>query len=78
MASYQTSSTSPLNAADDQGFRVASGCRAAGLPPGDANGDGRVDVNDLTIVLTNFGMTGRVWSQGCMDGDPAGTVTSTI
>ena len=42
--------------------------------PGDANGDGRVDINDLTIVLTNFGKTGRVWSQGSMDGDPAGTV----
>ena len=42
--------------------------------PGDANGDGRVDVNDLTIVLSNFGQTGCVWSQGCMDGDPTGTV----
>ena len=31
--------------------------------PGDANGDGRVDVNDLTIVLTNFGQTGMTWSQ---------------
>jgi sugar lactone lactonase YvrE len=41
---------------------------------GDANGDGRVDVNDLAIVLTNFGSTGRSWSQGCMDGDPTGTV----
>ena len=28
------------------------------LEPGDANGDGRVDVNNLTIVLTNFGQTG--------------------
>ena len=26
--------------------------------PGDANGDGKVDVNDLTIVLTNFDKTG--------------------
>ena len=32
--------------------------------PGDANGDGRVDINDLTIVLTNFGQTGMAWSQG--------------
>ncbi len=32
--------------------------------PGDANGDGRVDVNDLTIVLTNYGQTGMLWSQG--------------
>jgi hypothetical protein len=46
----------------------------ASLHPGDANGDGRVDINDLTIVLTNFGQTGCVWSQGCMDGDPTGTV----
>jgi T5SS/PEP-CTERM-associated repeat protein len=40
--------------------------------PGDANGDGRVDVNDLTIVLTNFGQTGMTWSQGEFTGD--GTV----
>ena len=42
--------------------------------PGDANRDGSVDINDLTIVLTNFGQTGCVWPQGCMDGDPTGTV----
>ena len=51
------------------GFRVASIAL-----PGDANGDGKVDINDLTIVLTNFGQTGCAWSQGCMDGDPTGTV----
>jgi probable HAF family extracellular repeat protein len=44
------------------------------IEPGDANGDGRVDINDLTIVLANFGQTGMTWSQGCMDGDPTGTV----
>jgi hypothetical protein len=42
--------------------------------PGDANGDGRVDINDLTIVLANYGQTGCAWSQGCMDGDPTGAV----
>jgi probable HAF family extracellular repeat protein len=42
--------------------------------PGDANGDGRVDINDLTIVLANYGQTGMAWSQGCMDGDPTGAV----
>ena len=41
---------------------------------GDANRDGTVDINDLTIVLTNYGKSGEVWSQGCMDGDPTGTV----
>ena len=39
------------------------------LEPGDANGDGRVDINDLTIVLTNFGQTGMAWSQGDFIGD---------
>ena len=36
---------------------------------GDANGDGKVDVNDLTIVLSNFGQTGMTWSQGDFNGD---------
>ena len=42
--------------------------------PGDANGDGQVDVNDLTIVLSHFNQTGCIWSQGSMDGDPTGRV----
>ena len=37
-------------------------------------GDPVVDINDLTIVLANFGQTGCVWSQGCLDHDPTGTV----
>ena len=31
---------------------------------GDANLDGRVDINDLTIVLANFGQTGMTWAAG--------------
>ena len=51
----------------DIGFRVAS------IPKfGDANGDGTVDINDLTIVLANFGQTGMTWSQGEFTG--SGTV----
>ena len=37
--------------------------------PGDANGDGKVDVNDLTIVLTNYGKTGMSWSRGDFNND---------
>ena len=36
--------------------------------PGDANLDGRVDVNDLTIVLANFGRYGG-WAIGAFNGD---------
>ena len=36
---------------------------------GDANGDGKVDINDLTIVLTNYGRTAMVWSQGDFNDD---------
>jgi hypothetical protein len=45
-------------------------------PPlaGDANGDGRVDINDLTIVLADYNESGWTWSHGAMDGDPTGTV----
>ena len=28
--------------------------------PGDANGDGKVDINDLTIVLAHFNQTGMI------------------
>ena len=46
----------------------------AGTPllAGDANRDGRVDINDLTIVLSNYNQTGMTWSQGEFTGD--GTV----
>ena len=37
--------------------------------PGDANGDGRVDINDLTIVLANYGQTGINWNEGDFNGD---------
>jgi hypothetical protein len=37
--------------------------------PGDANLDGKVDINDLTIVLTDYGKSGMVWSQGDLNGD---------
>jgi hypothetical protein len=39
---------------------------------GDANGDGTVDINDLTIVLAHYGQTGAAWAQGEFTGD--GTV----
>ena len=41
---------------------------------GDVNLDGRVDINDLTIVLANYGQAGKTWTQGSIDGDPTGTV----
>jgi probable HAF family extracellular repeat protein len=37
--------------------------------PGDANLDGKVDVNDLTIVLSHFGQNGANWSTGDFVGD---------
>ena len=32
--------------------------------PGDANQDGKVDINDLTIVLAHYNQTGMTWLQG--------------
>ena len=32
--------------------------------PGDANGDGKVDINDLTIVLAHYNQTGQTWANG--------------
>jgi hypothetical protein len=40
--------------------------------PGDANLDGTVDINDLTVVLANYGQTGATWIDGEFTGD--GTV----
>ena len=37
--------------------------------PGDAIGDGKVDINDLTIVLSNFGQSGMTWGTGDFNGD---------
>jgi probable HAF family extracellular repeat protein len=71
------------NAINDSGQIVGLGINPSGqsdaflltpLTPGDANGDGRVDINDLTIVLTNLGKTGMTWSQGDFTGD--GTVST--
>ncbi len=39
---------------------------------GDANLDGKVDINDLTIVLAHYDQTGQTWAQGEFTGD--GTV----
>jgi hypothetical protein len=39
------------------------------IMPGDANGDGQVDINDLTVVLSNYNQTGMTWSQGEFTGD---------
>jgi hypothetical protein len=41
------------------------------LIPGDANGDGRVDINDLTIVLAHYGQTlaPGSWAEGDFTGD---------
>jgi hypothetical protein len=37
--------------------------------PGDANGDGKVDIFDLSRALSNWGRTGATRSQGDMNGD---------
>ena len=63
------------NTPNEGGGTPASDLRAS-LPehslPGDANLDGQVDVNDLTIVLAHYGQTGMAWTQGEFTGD--GTV----
>jgi hypothetical protein len=39
------------------------------LRPGDANGDGAVDVGDLGILAANYGGTDKGWTQGDFNGD---------
>jgi hypothetical protein len=42
---------------------------ASALHPGDANGDGRVDVGDLGILAANYGGSDKTWAQGDFNGD---------
>jgi hypothetical protein len=67
----QSQVLSALTTASDHLPNVAD-YTIAPLHPGDANGDGVVDINDMTIVLANYNQTGMVWSQGDFTGD--GTV----
>ena len=66
-AAYRSYGGTPTLEASNVGFRVAS----AALP-GDADLDGIVDINDLTIVLANYNQTGMTWTHGEFTGD--GTV----
>ena len=52
--------------ATDQSGNTALATAPLTVPlPGDANLDGRVDINDLTIVLANYNQTsGMSWSTG--------------
>ena len=63
---------------DDAGHIVGYGNNSSGathaflLTPalaGDANGDGKVDINDLTIVLGNYNASGATWAMGDFNGD---------
>ncbi len=59
----------PNEGAATMGFRVS--CSIVNEPlPGDANGDGNVDVTDLGILATNYGAVGGAeWSTGDFSGD---------
>jgi hypothetical protein len=39
------------------------------LMPGDANGDGTVDIADLSVLLSNYDKTSMTWQQGDFDGN---------
>ncbi len=55
------------NCADTDGNGVADVCETCA---GDANCDGFVDLNDLAIVLANYGTpSGATWPMGDFDGD---------
>jgi hypothetical protein len=43
--------------------------------PGDSNGDGDVDFEDLLIVSQNYGASGRTFAEGNFNYDPQGMVT---
>jgi hypothetical protein len=50
--------------------------QAAALTPGDANGDGAVNVSDLSLLAANYGVTsGATWGMGDFTGDGAVNVS---
>ena len=64
-----TTSTLEFAARDDPGYFYLDNVSVMAPVPGDANNDGKVDINDLTIVLTNFGRSGLTWPQGDFNSD---------
>ena len=54
------------------GGKVSALYAAAPTMPGDANMDGTVDINDLTVVLANYSQSGMNWTTGDFTG--SGTV----
>jgi uncharacterized protein (DUF2141 family) len=66
---FFSSVNSTGNATPITGLTFQSGTISVALP-GDANLDGKVDINDLTAVLTNYGETaGATWNAGDFNGD---------
>ena len=59
----------PLDLSNDNTFEYMPSVVLPRRLPGNANLDGKVDVNDLTIVLANFGQTRMAWPQGDFNGD---------
>ncbi len=51
---------------------VMHGFLLTAILPGDANRDGKVDINDLTVVLANYNQGGMTWTEGEFTG--SGTV----
>ena len=61
--SYESFTVNYLN---NYGYAVSG----LAVVPGDANLDRKVDINDLTLVLTNFGQTtGMTWATGDFNND---------
>jgi hypothetical protein len=68
MKSANTRIDKSANYFNFQRFQLAA---APVLKPGDANGDGMVDVGDLGILAANYGGTGKTWAQGDFNNDGA-------
>jgi hypothetical protein len=54
---------------NDAGNPTVANLMFSPILAGDANMDGQVDINDLTIVLANYNQTGMNWSQGDFNND---------
>jgi len=75
---YNSSTGSPLASITSSNYSIGHSVTIVDTIPGDANLDGKVDVNDLLILAQNYNHTGTDWAQGDFSGNGNTDVNSLL